>query len=1656
MGAFKLNKKRAIALILVGIFVLSLFVGSVQNMTSNQDGIQANSSPSIPATDQNIKFTGNVSNDFKGDLIYNNYNTSAWGPSNNISKFYFAYNSTDLFFGFKEYISGNTLFLFLRNNTGSQVGTYFTANITSWNVPNIRFTEGVNYYGAVYIGTDNSGPSGEEVERITSELKGSNSSSFISTVSVNNNYDLNGLSNKSIEIAIPISSIYPNFKGGQATLSVAAFVGGGKGGAYVGTGIPFKQASKYNGAAGQNFTVNNFLNLTMSSLPSTITTTPVSTGGDPINLLIDFNDHQPLYKVVGSNNYTLPWAEAHATAEYIEQALILHEHPGINVTYELSGSLLDQLVNISSDPLFNDTYIQGAYIPYSNLDTPQNISMLDNLTYDYFSIPSYVFALNEPASNLYNHLHTLWESGTTLNATQFEDVKVLWFLYDISTPLIEGQLGSPWKNSTIWGMHNDTSFDQKDLKELISYSKWLTGQVIPAFKSDIRGNMTGTDNAELYTSPFYHPLTPLLLTNNLTGPDGTIAKASFYSDVMAQMNVSRGQFDHLFGEWPNGMYSPENAVSYQMIEAINESGAKWTTTAEWTLQQSGVNARDYGAGGNLTQMEALYTPYKVLGPDGTSTYVFFRDGTLSNDLSFNYGEMPTSVAVSSFINYLKGIYNTIPKSKHNTTVVTLMTDGENWMFESPYKEDGVPFLEQLYTALENNRTYIHTITPEQYIHSLEDRGATIPVLKHIATGSWNRGNGNAAPYESNPSLTQWAGDTVQDFYWETINSVRELVLNYQTEHGLTQLENYTTFEQNLTANTPEGNLTRAWNGVYAAEGSDWYFQMAPWTISSSNTIPFDYLFKGDLKYALGQLNIPIPAYLLAHYVPPITPTSMGNPMQAHSPSLSGYPSASLTTMHGVAYSTNVKNVWNGTILYRNASSSMIKSVNVGYSSTTLYVQVTVNGDAELYSTNPELGMGLYFGNPNPSTQGNISVDVQLANFQTFAGNHDLNFAATTLIELAQSTFENGVGQYSVYKSEWNGKWSYQVNDINTPAYAIQTIQFAIPLSYLGYVPGNQFDMGVYAYNLSSGESSNISPLSVQVPLQLAQYTPVSSIHNTVPANGPGNYTYPEQPAQIPPGSLDMKWANVSINSYDIKFQFTFGELANIWSGSYGFSTQIVAVYLSDGSSSGSTYLGNGPNANLTVPWQYAVQISGFSTYVQTPSGSFTQGITVVANLSDKSVTVVVPLSYFNSNILSDGFTIISGSYDGYGVNGWRVVDAVNTSNDGWQGGGGDPPWSSNIYDYIAPATVGQGSLTQQEALTYSTGHIPTLTPIKMPKISNSTSTKKVHFDNNEYNMPSILYSNGTYYMFFISNVSGQNFIYEQTSSNMISWSSPSNISGTQGAISLSANLNSSIYLAYSTASNFEIMKSSGNGSSWHTIYTKSTSTEDVSLYVALGNEYLLVSEPTTGGYNYHILEIHNGVMTREVSLSGVTTAAPVAAISGSQDRIMIAYYNGNSSNPIKIEIMSAALKNIKTISGDTTSGLIGKLGISANEYGNTWIAYTTDNGGIYSLYVTNVSTFSHNPSFMKATMIYQGSTVNENPSIFIIQHGTSDSVILSWAGQTSSQNTVWAMNPDISWVQSPISQPPVSTANYLLYYIIIAVVAIAVIGTVFVVFRKKK
>lgn len=1608
----------------------------INNITYNQK------TPTVGKYYGNIQFTGNVSNDFSGHLIYYNYNSSKWGNTNNISDMYFAYNSTTLFFGFKEDILGNSLLLAMSNNTNSGLGTYNFSSLNTWS-RNISFVDPVNYFSAVYF-SGSGQTSGNNSFIINSKQSDSNTASQATIV--RSTWDFN-VSNLTTEISIPVNQILSPGTS-SLNLSVAALVIGGSG-SWVGTGIPYDQQGPYS-TGNVYFVVNSTINLNITGLKVTST---VHAPYNPINLAIIFNDHQPLYTVVNSSDYNLPWTEVHATAEYIEQALIAHDY-NVNITYQLSGSLLYQLQNISADPNYNNTVIQYSYLPYSQVI--ENKSLYNTIVGYYFSIPGYVFSLSEPASMLYNHIRNMWLSGQILNESYYEDAKVLWFLFDISTPLVEGQLGRQWINSTIWSMHNQTSFSQNDLNEILAYSKWLTGQVINAFKNDSMNSQNGSRNVELFTSPMFHPLVPLLLANNISGPSGTIYKQSYYTDLLAQLNISLGQFHSMFGFWPSGIYSPEAAFSYGMVQPYASEGGQWTASAEWTLQQSGVNALAYGnAGSNVTTMENLYRPYLVSGQNNSSIYVFFRDGYLSNAWGFNYGSMGTAAAVSAFMNYLKGIYAEIPAQDHNGTVVTVMLDGENWMFMSPFAMDGVPFLQQLYSALEQNSSYVRTVTPSQYIQFMKSNNMTAPVIAHVATGSWNRGTGSAAPYQSNPSLEQWSGYQVQDFYWVALNFVRQEVLNYGNSHGIQQVINYTTMEEYLKTNDIMGNYSRAWFGIYADEGSDWFFTTAPWDISGSNTAPFDYIFKHNLIYSLDQLGIPVPQFLLNNSYPSIAPTVTGNMNASHTPQLTGYQQAVQGTNYGNAFSITNNNTWSGATIYT-SNSQYIRNLSIAYDPSNLYLEIQTTFNPQYLLVNRNMNLDVYISAANPELPASVANDNPFAIYAALQGNYALGFPASYVAEFNPYTFQSGSlsGEYSLYAATGLNTLEFQSQDVNTPVVIGNVIQLAIPLTYLQLYPGQSFKIGLEIYNGTNGNSM-LSPISVSLPTSLATFYPISSIHNTVPPNGPGNYTYPDQPGQIPPGSLDLKWVNVSMNSNFVKWNFTYGQLWNIWGGPIGFSNQIISVYVSQKNLPGATYLGAGPNANSSAPWQSMIYISGWAIYVQNYKGDqYTNGISSSVNYTTGNISVSIPLSYIGYNIEDYSYIIISGSYDGYGVNGWRIVDAVNTTNGGWQGGGGDPPWSSNIYAYIAPATVGEGNITQQSALQYAPHQLATLYPISLPLLKNST-VSAVQFNYSNYTNLNLLKVGDQYFELFISNRTGVNNMYLAESSDGKIWNYQGMVAGTNGisqvSVTSSGNIISGAEIIGGTIYIIQLNPASGAIKVLKSINHYYGKIGNV--FSGQGNQIFMTfySGPNAGKlYQYTLLmyNVTSGTLNSYIIGNG-TSGINGAFYNG---REYLIYYNGSS-----VDGFVAAKGSVEPfkVNGNFT-GIEGNFSISVNSYGNLWISYISLESNQFYLKLANLTLNGSFIIYKHYTIVSSSSPILES-SILLSQSGSNYTVFISWLQKGQTEYSVWELKSGISFTETPIITKTAPTPSYLYYYITgIVVVIILLLLLAIYVTRKRK
>src|SRR3989338_3084437 len=184
---------------------------------------------------------------------------------------------------------------------------------------------------------------------------------------------------------------------------------------------------------------------------------------------------------------------------------------------------------------------------------------------------------------------------------------------------------------------------------------------------------------ELTTSPYYHPILPLLCDSHLAResmPNIELPKKRFHSPEDAREQIRRGimLFQDTFGKRPKGMWPPEGSVSEVLIPIVAEEGINWIATDEEILAHSLKKTIRRDVHGNCLDPETLYKPYNMT-VDGKKISIIFRDHTLSDLIGFVYAPWDAEKAANDFINRLMKIYSSLGNPEGY--LVSIILDGEN-------------------------------------------------------------------------------------------------------------------------------------------------------------------------------------------------------------------------------------------------------------------------------------------------------------------------------------------------------------------------------------------------------------------------------------------------------------------------------------------------------------------------------------------------------------------------------------------------------------------------------------------------------------------------------------------------------------------------------------------------------------------------------------------------------------------------------------------------------------------------------------------------------------------------------------------------------------------------------------------------------------------
>ncbi|MED6297639.1 MAG: hypothetical protein VX828_05015, partial [Candidatus Thermoplasmatota archaeon] len=313
---------------------------------------------------------------------------------------------------------------------------------------------------------------------------------------------------------------------------------------------------------------------------------------------------------------------------------------------------------------------------------------------------------------------------TLLEPQDFLDLQVLWYLYQFSPSYVQGQYNSSHRDQGLIDLFmQNGQYTLADLTYVLDAQEAHMSNILPMY-SELAAN----GQVELTTTPYYHPIMPLLMMDGWTFEDGIrVNKDSWPEDVTNHLQTGMDLFEQELGFRPTGMWPSEQSVSPPMVQPVADVGIEWMVTDELNLEEStdlNGNTIDVSVASNLA------TPWVV-----DDVAVVFRDRVISDRIAFQYGSMTPEAAVSDFLAYCDNIRQQLLDEGKDPSdhLLTVALDGENWMFMSEFQhqDNGRPFTEEWFGRLSTHPTIV-TTTPGDFL----EKNLSLPEIDVSGTGSW--------------------------------------------------------------------------------------------------------------------------------------------------------------------------------------------------------------------------------------------------------------------------------------------------------------------------------------------------------------------------------------------------------------------------------------------------------------------------------------------------------------------------------------------------------------------------------------------------------------------------------------------------------------------------------------------------------------------------------------------------------------------------------------------------------------------------------------------------------------------------------------------------------------------------------------------------------
>ena len=501
-----------------------------------------------------------------------------------------------------------------------------------------------------------------------------------------------------------------------------------------------------------------------------------------MSVLVSFlwHMHQPFYKDLVRRCYVMPWAYLHGTKDYLGMPALLEDFPDIHQTFNLVPSLVLQLEEYARGEA-RDASLELAFKPVDQLSAEDRGSIIER----FFPVP--IPTMLQPFPR-YFELYERRSDATRHHAFSDQDIcdiQVWWTLAWMDQDRRPQDL-----------VEKGRDFTESDKARLRKAVQDTIRAIIPEYR-----HMQDRGTIEISTSPFYHPILPILIDSRVD--DGKVPIAvHFPYDAREQLSRAQSFMRERFGRTPQGLWPSEGSVSNDAALLASSLGFRWLATDEGILSKSGVDL-------NWNNRQRLYHPYKR----GDIT-IFFRDRGLSDLIGFQYMHAPAAESASDLVRRIKEL--------RDGSHVLIALDGENpWDY---YANSGRDFLRHVYEGIRDEPA-LEAVTLSEALNRLPSEK-----LDWLAPGSW-----------ANANFAIWIGHPEDHQAWKWIVRARDALMEHK---GM----------------LPETTWNLAYEELLVAEGSDWMWWFGN-DFSSDNDAIFDSLFRQHIANIFQLIGLPEPAGL---------------------------------------------------------------------------------------------------------------------------------------------------------------------------------------------------------------------------------------------------------------------------------------------------------------------------------------------------------------------------------------------------------------------------------------------------------------------------------------------------------------------------------------------------------------------------------------------------------------------------------------------------------------------------------------------------------------------------------------------------------------------------------------------------------------------------